>query len=47
MKLKHDKLLSNVALNCNLRHYTMRVKLPTPYEGPLQGEVGRSGLNSG
>ena len=22
MKLKHDKLLSNVAFNCNLRHYT-------------------------
>ena len=21
MKLKHDKLLSNVAFNCNLRHY--------------------------
>ena len=22
LKLKHDKLLSNVAFNCSLRHYT-------------------------
>jgi len=22
LKLKHDELLSNVAFNCNLRHYT-------------------------
>ena len=23
MKLKYDELLSNVAFNCNLRHYTL------------------------
>ena len=25
MKLKCDKLLSNIAFNCNLRHYTLEV----------------------
>ena len=29
MKLKHDKLLSNFAFNCNLRPYILAPTLPT------------------
>ena len=28
MKLKYDKLLSNVAFKCNLRHYIMVLAIP-------------------
>ena len=30
MKLKYDKLLSNFAFNCNLRHYTKAAPAPPP-----------------
>ena len=33
MKLKYDKLLSNFAFNCNLRHYTWAGMLLPPGEG--------------
>ena len=39
LKLKHDKLLSNFAFNCNLRHYTLVSSL-------LEGE-GSSGSTAG
>ena len=37
MKLNHDKLLSNLAFHCNLRHY-IKVKYHTPLRGGVDAE---------
>ena len=43
MKLKHDKLLSNFAVNCKLRHYTLGGT--TPAAGPTSPEMEEAMVN--
>ena len=48
MKLEYDKLLSNSAFNCNLRHYmTEKPLFEFDLELPLGMEVGRCRLTPG
>ena len=42
MKLKYDKLLSNFAFNCNLRHYNME-----PDTSPFGTGSGSTGVGGG
>ena len=49
MKLKHDRLLSKFAFNCNLRHYTEGVVMSYPpfVTTPRHVMVGRCELTPG